>query len=156
MNDIVNDQTTGPHHRMHRSLCSSRSCLYYMLLHIYMYAVRVMPILNGVSHYCQSIRLGLGVHVCESRCLQSQLRAFREPINVCRCAGDNNTPYAKHKYANMATSHQENTALLTEHFRYTPLVRSTLNVTTSNADSYRHFWTTSSTQSTSWSSAQLQ
>jgi hypothetical protein len=43
---------------------------------------------------------------------------------------------------NMATSHQENTALLTEHFRYTPLVRITLqpahNALTSTDSPRRH------------------
>ena len=65
----------------------------------------------------------------ESRCLHLQLRV-REPASltiVSTCAGDNNTHCAAYKYVNMATSHQENTALLTEHFRYTPLVRNALS-----------------------------
>jgi hypothetical protein len=57
--------------------------------------------------------------------------AIRKPASLTnvssRCAGDNTTSCAEHKLINMATSHQENTALLTEHFRYTPLVCSTLN-----------------------------
>jgi hypothetical protein len=40
----------------------------------------------------------------------------------------------------MATSHQDNTALLTEHFRYTPLVRSVLTAPPKNdADRNRPF-----------------
>lgn len=38
------------------------------------------------------------------------------------CAGDDHTTTHPVQADNMATSHQENTALLTEHFRYTPLV----------------------------------
>jgi len=53
------------------------------------------------------------------------------------------TPLHKQSRAdNMATSHQENTALLTEHFRYTPLVRATLqpsqNALTSTDPPRRH------------------
>lgn len=54
--------------------------------------------------------------------------AFCEPAsvaNVSQCAGYHHDSYAKGKLAIMTTAHQENTALLTEHFRYTPLVRST-------------------------------
>jgi hypothetical protein len=52
------------------------------------------------------------------------------------------TPHTQSRPGNMATSHQENTALLTEHFRYTPLVRNPSktpqNVLTSIDPARRH------------------
>ena len=51
-------------------------------------------------------------------------------------------PHKPSRAANMATPHQENTALLTEHFRYTPLVRNTSksaqNALTSTDPARRH------------------
>lgn len=82
------------------------------------------------------------------RCLSRPAVAFSRPRTLLNAPAITIFINDGGSLAEMATKHQENTALLTEHFRYTPLVRFALNAGPNQANHHRPSWTTSSTQST--------